>query len=166
MPFIEDYLPSDYDLPTNIYEWNVTEMVYYINQSDPDLLYSIDTNILLLVFPEYFISQLPRDILVAHELYQYLDIDDPLYCISNCTGSGSTNASTTDVCFEPFVTTKYEGWFECTFHAYNCQNDLSALYQAFIHSHCSILSSLCSSEWFKFVSLWITMQCNTHYVGR
>lgn len=114
--FIEDsFLPEDYELSSNIYEWNVSEIVFYINQSNPDLLYSVDTKVLLLIFPEYFISQLPRDILVAHGLYQYLDVDDALYCfnMTNCTASTIADTSSGSACLEPFVATKYEGWFEC-----------------------------------------------------
>lgn len=91
-------------------------MVHYINEEDPDILYSADTNLLIELFGEYFVSQLPRDILIAHRLYQLLPTDDPLYCfnITNCSSLGIDSVPVRP-CLDlgPFVKTKYEGLFEC-----------------------------------------------------
>eukprot|EP01083_Nonionella_stella_P242517 845904_1 len=104
------FLPSDYVLPQNVYEWNVTEIVHLINDKNPDILYSIQTPLLFSVFPDDFIKQLPRDILIAHKLYYYLPIDDPLYCFNttNCTAEMKKPITP---CFGPFVKTKYQSAF-------------------------------------------------------
>ena len=78
------FLPEDYELPVNIYEWNVEDIVYYINQSDPDFLYTIDTATMIQIFPDYVLKQLPREVLVYHELYYLLPPEDTSFC-ANCT---------------------------------------------------------------------------------
>ena len=106
---IEDlFLPDDYYLPNNIYQWNVSEIVYYINESDPDILYIMDTAYLITIFPEYFLQQLPRDILIAHQLYYLLPTNDTSFC-SNCTNFTLTASS----CVYPFVPTKHDTYFQC-----------------------------------------------------
>ena len=102
------FLPDDYQLPTNIYDWNVSQIVSYINASDPAILYEMDTAYLIEIFPEYFLQQLPRDILVAHQLFYLLPSNDTSFC-SNCTNFTSIASS----CVYPFVKTQHDTYFQC-----------------------------------------------------
>eukprot|EP01084_Bolivina_argentea_P090080 162369_1 len=156
------YLPSAYDLPQNIYEWNVTEIVRFINAKDPELLYTIDTSLLFTLFPIYFIQNLPRDILIAHKLYSYLSIEDPLYCfnITNCTDNPTI--SQIDPCYGPFVHTKYDGVFvfpngsdsyQCALRCENTQilygidDEEMSLIDNFNWIFCSLFLALCIVIW-------------------
>eukprot|EP01084_Bolivina_argentea_P006144 11630_1 len=107
------FLPDGYILPNNIYLWNVSEIVYYINQSDPQLLYIMDTAYLIEIFPEYFLKQLPREIIVAHELYYLLPSNDTSFSnITNITHATGT-------CTFPFVETKHDTYFTWEFEDLN-----------------------------------------------
>ena len=105
------FLPSEYNLPKNYYEWNVTEMVILINQTNPGLLENMPTEYLVTIFPDVFLQQLPRSLLIVHELYCLLDVTDPYYAYNNSNCSEAIVFEST--CGEPFTDTKFLTYFEC-----------------------------------------------------
>ena len=101
------FMPDDYDLSKNVYDWNVSEIVHYINESDPTFLYTLDTEALVDTFPEFILKQLPRDVLMYHELYYLLPPEDTSYC-ANCT----LNITNWVECIQPWVHSKHDSVWE------------------------------------------------------
>lgn len=126
---LTSFLPPDYDLPYNIYEWNVTEIIHYINVADPNLLYEMDTAYLVAIFPDYFLGQLPRDILIAHKLYYLLPSNDPYF-------TNSTNLNLTiESCQGIFVDTKYKTYFNFEFGNETTKCALRCEYSTILWGH-------------------------------